>query len=152
MDKTPFGKSGHIYSRKWLTIHKVWVFIRGKCINAKAQKSVQSAFAAASLQAVLDFHECPGCSWALLTVDEAVRGCNDLSTFVTFQATMGLGGAPHHLQLTNHPTERSVTPPMVPPDHLWQFLLPWMVPRTKYGYHRWSPWTIYGAIVGPPLP
>ena len=45
-----------------------------------------------------------------------------------------------------------VPPKWVPPDHLWQIMLLWMVPRTKYGCHRWSPRTICGAVSGPPLP
>ena len=43
-------------------------------------------------------------------------------------------------------------PKMGPPDHLWQIMLLWMVPWTKYGCHRWSPRTICGAVSGPPLP
>ena len=31
-------------------------------------------------------------------------------------------------------------PPKIgPPDHLRQNMLLWMVPRTMYGCHRWSP-------------
>ena len=41
---------------------------------------------------------------------------------------------------------------MGPLDHLWQIMLLWMVPRTKYGCNRWSPRTICGAVSGPPLP
>lgn len=49
----------------------------------------------------------------------------------------------------------SVMLPMVPPKLVpWticgKFLLPWMVPHTKYSCHRWSPWTTYSAIVNPP--
>ena len=33
-----------------------------------------------------------------------------------------------------------------------KIMLLWMVPRTKYGCHRWSPRTICGAVSGPPLP
>ena len=45
-----------------------------------------------------------------------------------------------------------VPPKWVPPDHLWQIMLLWMVPRTKYGCHRWSLRTICGAVSGLPLP
>ena len=44
------------------------------------------------------------------------------------------------------------SPKMGPPDHLWQIMLLWMVPRTKYGCHRWSPRIICGTVSGPPLP
>ena len=51
----------------------------------------------------------------------------------------------------------SVMPQMVPPKwvplgHLWQIILLWMVPRNKYGCHKWSPQTICGAVSSPPLP
>ena len=42
-----------------------------------------------------------------------------------------------------------VHPKLVRQDHLQQFFLPWVVPRTIYGCCRWSPWTNYGAVGGP---
>ena len=46
-----------------------------------------------------------------------------------------------------------VPPKWVPPDHLWQIVLLWMVPPDQVRLpYRWSPRTICGAASGPPLP
>ena len=64
----------------------------------------------------------------------------NLSTPVSLLTNLKIIGICH---ATNGP------PKILPPDHLQQFFLPWVVPRAMYDCCSWSPQTIYSTISGP---